>query len=84
MVGPFLLLDGNDVGVGVEEDRGEFGIGAEPLKEDDRLALDALLGLALEGKIPSLGEDEIGCLCILGAGLGRIDLEVALESRYDR
>ncbi|KAE8022512.1 hypothetical protein FH972_008304 [Carpinus fangiana] len=48
MVRPLVVLGGNNVGVGVEKDCGEVGIGARPFEEDQRLALHELLGMRLE------------------------------------
>lgn len=83
-VGPFLLLDRDDVGVGVEENRGEVRIRALPLEKDDRLALDEFQGPGLKRERFGLGKDEISRLTVVWMRMGCTDLKVLLESRYDR
>lgn len=59
-VGPLVMLDWNDVGVRVEEDGREVGIGAWPFEEDERLGLDEIEGLGFEGERFGLRENELG------------------------
>lgn len=59
-VRPLFVLDWNNIGVRVEEDGREVGIGAWPFKEDERLGLDELEGLGFEGERLGLRENELG------------------------
>lgn len=70
---PFVVLGGNDVGVGVEEHGGQRGVGARPFEEDKRLGLDELEGLRLQGQRCGLRDDEIGCLVICRVRMSGVD-----------
>ena len=83
VVGPLVMFGRNDVGVGVEEDGREVGVGAWPFHEDEWLALDELDGLGLEGEGVSLRREELGGFVVARGGLGGVDLEVLLEPGYD-
>ena len=78
-MGPLGVLGGDHVGVGVEEEGGESGVGAGPFEEDEGLPWDELEGLGVEREGLGLGEDEIGCFAVLGVGEGGVDPEVLLE-----
>lgn len=55
-VGPLVVLGGDDVGVGVEEDGGKGGVLAGPFEEEQRLALNEFKDLGFEGEGVGLGD----------------------------
>lgn len=79
-VSPLVLLDGDDISMRVKEDRREGRVRARPLEENKWLAIDELNGLRFKTDGFGLGNEEIGCFLISGAGLGGVNLEVLLES----
>lgn len=83
MMGPLRLLHRNDVGVGVEHDRGEARVCAGPFEDDDGLPGRELDRLGLEREGARLGEDEFRRLAVVGLGLGGVDPEIVLEAGDD-
>lgn len=67
----------------IEEDRGKSGVAAGPFEEDQRLALCEFQDLGFKGKGIGHGDYEIGGFVVVGFGMGRVDFQVLLESRYD-
>lgn len=78
---PLVVLGRNDVGVGIEKNGGEGGVGAGPFEEDKMLAGDELDSLGFKGEGLGLGENEIRCFAVLGILVGRVDSAVSLELR---
>lgn len=83
-VGPLGGLGGDGVEVGVKEEGREGGIGAGPGQEEDGLSGGEFKGLDLKIDGEGLGFEKGNGGGVVGARVGGVDAEVALEASDGR